>query len=54
MADPILVMILAVLIVKLLMLVRVAYLLSDARDSLSMIRNSLSRAEVRLELQKDF
>lgn len=38
---------LAVLVVNLLVLVRIAYLLADARAS-------LSRTEVRLELQKDF
>lgn len=53
MTNLILVMILAILIVNLLLLVRVAYLLSDARDSLGRIRNSLSRSEVRLELQKE-
>lgn len=53
MTDPILLMILAVLVGNLFMLVRVAYLFSDARVSPSKIRDSLSRAAVRLELQKD-
>ena len=53
MTNAIFFVILTVLVVNLLVLVRIAYLLSDARASLSKIRDSLSRTEVRLELQKD-